>query len=143
MTHADCLSLRSIQQRDHLIGAGNLELRHPGSLQAIVNHRRRIEQLQLDVMRMRPSLHVSQHPKSAAFNLLNLRQIYNHNATITLRTDHVTQAKRGIALDDSAFTLHYGYIPYVLKMYVEHISSSMNVQARALPILEVDGSVAI
>jgi hypothetical protein len=28
-------------------------------------------------------------------------------------------------------------------MYVEHISSSMNVQARALPILEVDGSVAI
>jgi hypothetical protein len=79
-----------------------------------------VEQFQLYVVIVRPTLKKSQHAQAAALDGIYVRQFNNHNPGVSLRQNCVTQVISSLTVNNPSFALHDSDVTDYLDMYVEH-----------------------
>src|SRR5690242_16155482 len=82
----------------------------------------RIEQLEPDIMVAAPALQKNQYADSASADGLGFRQVQHDDMSIGLLGHCVTQLKRLVAADKSAFAFHHCHVTDLINMYVRHHS---------------------
>jgi hypothetical protein len=110
----------SVQQSNEFIGGSDIKRRHPSVLEAILNRIGWIEQLQFNVVIVRPSLEVRQHSQPATLNRIYVGKFDYHDPRGPLRKDGVTQTVSRFTLDNAPFALNNSDVTDYLDMYVEH-----------------------
>jgi hypothetical protein len=95
----------SVQQSDEFIGGSDIKRRHPSVVEPILNRIGWIEQLQFNVMIVRPALEVRQHSQPAALNRVHVGKLDYDNPRSPLGEDGVTQTVSSFTLNNASFAL--------------------------------------
>jgi len=109
-----------VQQSDKFIGGGDIKGGHPSVIEPILDRIGWIEQLQFNVMIVRPPLEVRQHSQPPALNRIDVRKLDHDNPRSPLREDSVTQTVSSFTLNNASLALDNSNVTDYLDMYVEH-----------------------